>query len=154
MLTRTENYVNSRNVVPPSSLEKSSKVKSKKGFWKQKAIIDQSARDPIVGGLKVEAEVAPLPLQLQVQVQTPNVRRVTHSSTKKRLSDKNKAATTVNLEITEDKLDSELLMADSALELQKSPTNTESPEGGLAMTKFSPSVDKEPATPKWLENSI
>ena len=54
----------------------------------------------------------------------------------------------------EDKLDSELLMADSAPELQKFPTSTKSPEGGLAMTKFSPSINKELATPKWLENSI
>lgn len=60
----------------------------------------------------------------------------------------------VDLETKKAKFYFELPMVDSMLEPQKSPINTESPEGSLTMTKISPSVDKEPITPKWLETSI
>ena len=58
----------------------------------------------------------------------------------------------VDLEAAEIKFES--LMADNVLKLLKSPVSTESQEGRLALTKFSPIADKGPVTTKWLETSI
>ena len=61
---------------------------------------------------------------------------------------------TIDLETTETKFDSEPPMAENILEPQKSPISTDSHEGNLTLTKFSPSAEKEPVTPKLMETSI
>lgn len=45
-------------------------------------------------------------------------------------------------------------MADSAPKPQKLPGNTEGEESNLSLAKFSPAIDKESTTPKWLEASV
>ena len=61
---------------------------------------------------------------------------------------------TVDLETIAVKFDSKSPMVDNIPKPQKSPVSTDSQEGNLTLTKFSPSANKEPITPKWLETSI
>ena len=59
MLTRTENWLKSKNLVTPKMSEKSSKAKSKKDFQKKKAKTNQSVHGPIAGSIEVEAKAIP-----------------------------------------------------------------------------------------------
>ena len=79
---------------------------------------------------------------------------MTHSSTRKTLSNKRKDIVTIDLDLIEAKFDYEQPMVDNVLEPQKSPENTDNQEGNLALTNFSPSASKEPVTPKWLETYV